>query len=222
MSLYSRLTPSRPAFRCMLCPTMPHFLAQGYRHVHPCSQESSPIIPLNSGWCSVQDPRGFVKAGGFKGVYNGLASAAAGSAPGAALFFSSYETVKNALTKRVDEKLLPTPPACTASARPGFQCALIHSRSNVAEAKAACNARRYHSACYMTASSCGEVAACLVRVPTENIKQKMQAGQYNTTMECIRGVAKDGPAGFYRGYFTTVAREIPFSFIQVCSRKFPK
>lgn len=134
------------------------------------------LFPIDTIKTRLQDPRGFAKAGGFKGVYNGLASAAAGSAPGAALFFSTYETVKNALTKKVDSK--------------------------------------YHSACYMTASSCGEVAACLVRVPTENVKQKMQAGQYKTTMDCIRGVAREGPGGFYRGYFTTVAREIPFSLIQ--------
>jgi Mitochondrial carrier protein len=37
---------------------------------------------------------GFLKAGGFTGVYRGLSAAAVGSAPGAAVFFSSYETLK--------------------------------------------------------------------------------------------------------------------------------
>jgi solute carrier family 25 (mitochondrial S-adenosylmethionine transporter), member 26 len=37
---------------------------------------------------------GFLKAGGFNGVYRGLSAAAVGSAPGAAVFFSSYETLK--------------------------------------------------------------------------------------------------------------------------------
>jgi hypothetical protein len=54
--------------------------------------------------CSNQSPVGFIKAGGFKGIYNGLSSAIAGSAPSAALFFSTYETVKGRLTKNVDEK----------------------------------------------------------------------------------------------------------------------
>lgn len=39
----------------------------------------------------MQSPQGFLKAGGFRGIYNGLGAAAVGSAPGAALFFSTYE-----------------------------------------------------------------------------------------------------------------------------------
>ena len=46
----------------------------------------------------MQSPQGFLKAGGFRGIYNGLGAAAAGSAPGAALFFSTYE-VRNQTKK---------------------------------------------------------------------------------------------------------------------------
>jgi len=135
------------------------------------------LFPLDTIKTRLQDPRGFSKAGGVKGVYQGLGAAAGGSAPGAALFFSTYETTKNMLTRRTDTK--------------------------------------YHSACYMVASSMGEIAACLVRVPTENVKQKMQAGLYKATGDCVRGILKEqGVGGFYVGYMTTVAREIPFSFIQ--------
>jgi solute carrier family 25 S-adenosylmethionine transporter 26 len=38
---------------------------------------------------------GFVKSGGFKGVYSGVMAAASGSAPGSALFFATYETTKS-------------------------------------------------------------------------------------------------------------------------------
>ncbi len=111
-------------------------------------------------------------------MYNGMFAAAAGSAPGAALFFSTYETAKSELTERFH-------PA-------------------------------YHPACYMASSAFGEVAACWIRVPTENIKQKMQAGMYNNTTECFRAIARSGRrgSGFYKGYTATVSREIPFSFIQ--------
>ena len=111
-------------------------------------------------------------------MYNGMFAAAAGSAPGAALFFSTYETVKSSLTERVD-------PA-------------------------------YHTACYMASSACGEVTACWIRVPTENIKQKMQVGQYINTTDCLNAIARSGRAGsgFYKGYTATVSREVPFSFIQ--------
>ncbi|CAL4059837.1 unnamed protein product, partial [Meganyctiphanes norvegica] len=58
-------------------------------------------------------------------------------------------------------------------------------------------------------------AACLVRVPTEIVKQRMQAGQYNSAILVIRDtIRQEGLLGIYRGYISTVAREIPFSFIQ--------
>jgi len=65
------------------------------------------------------------------------------------------------------------------------------------------------------ASSCGEVAACLVRVPTGVCTQRLQVGQYATLSEVVSDTLKTkGIRGFYVGYGTTVAREIPFSFIQ--------
>lgn len=49
------------------------------------------LFPIDTLKTRLQSPHGFIKAGGFRGVYNGLGAAAAGSAPGAALFFSTYE-----------------------------------------------------------------------------------------------------------------------------------
>ena len=43
----------------------------------------------------------------------------------------------------------------------------------------------------------------------------MQTGMYATFQEAITGVrATNGLYGFYRGYWSMIAREIPFSFIQ--------
>merc|ERR1719277_2241618 len=65
------------------------------------------------------------------------------------------------------------------------------------------------------ASSCGEVAAYLVRVPTAVVTQNMQVGRYSTLTEAISTTYRTGGlGGFYAGYGTTVAREIPFAFIQ--------
>jgi solute carrier family 25 S-adenosylmethionine transporter 26 len=137
------------------------------------------LFPLDTLKTRLQSPQGFRAAGGFKGVYNGLSSAAAGSAPGAALFFSTYEAVKGGIASKYGESAKDSP------------------------------------AVHMLAGSCGEVMACVVRVPTENVKQKIQAGLYKGAGETISAiVAKDGPAGFFKGYFTTVMREIPFSAIQ--------
>lgn len=66
------------------------------------------------------------------------------------------------------------------------------------------------------ATQVGEVAACLIRVPTGVVTQRMQVGQYSSFVEAVRGIAAQpgGLSTFYLGFWTTVAREIPFSFIQ--------
>jgi len=64
-------------------------------------------------------------------------------------------------------------------------------------------------------ASCGEVAACFVRVPTAVVTQRMQVGQYKTFPEAVTKIfAESGVSTFFIGYWTTVAREIPSSFIQ--------
>ncbi|KAJ1850249.1 S-adenosylmethionine transporter, partial [Coemansia sp. RSA 2703] len=68
---------------------------------------------------------------------------------------------------------------------------------------------------HMAAASLGEVAACLVRVPTEVLKQRLQAQQHRGLPAAIRATYMgEGLGGFYRGYFAQVAREIPFTCIQ--------
>lgn len=57
------------------------------------------LYPLDTIKTRLQSSQGFLKAGGFKGVYRGLSITAVGSAPGAALFFSSYEKSKQLLSK---------------------------------------------------------------------------------------------------------------------------
>lgn len=52
------------------------------------------LFPIDSLKTRIQSERGFLRAGGFKGLYRGLAPAAAGSAPTAAAFFCSYEFFK--------------------------------------------------------------------------------------------------------------------------------
>lgn len=134
------------------------------------------LHPLDSIRTRIQSEAGFWKSGGFKGLYRGLLSAALGSAPGAAAFFSTYEGMKKAQKKLA-----------------GGEHWIQHS----------------------AASSCGEVAACLVRVPTAVVTQNMQVGRYSGFTQAVSTTfANGGISAFYVGYWTTVAREIPFSFIQ--------
>lgn len=141
------------------------------------------LYPIDTLKVRSQAPGGFLKAGGFRGIYNGLGAAALGSAPGAALFFGTYETMKVLLA----------------------------------------NGDQPDAVSHMTAASTGEAAACLVRVPTEVVKTKMQSSTTKLSLqETISAVLKERSGswlsgitgGLYRGYGITLFREIPFAMIQ--------
>ncbi|RMY61969.1 hypothetical protein D0863_11106 [Hortaea werneckii] len=135
---------------------------------------------------SLVSSAGFWASGGFRGVYNGIGSAVVGSAPGAALFFVTYEGVKK-------------------------QFAASPNRGGLGEAGG-----------HMLAASLGEIAACMVRVPTEVVKQRAQAGQSPTSLTALTSILQQRRThGFlhvwrelYRGWGITVMREVPFTVIQ--------
>jgi solute carrier family 25 S-adenosylmethionine transporter 26 len=80
----------------------------------------------------------------------------------------------------------------------------------------------YPAVSHMLAASCGESMACLVRVPTEVVKAKMQTTSGATLTNTFQLVLQEthGSAlshitgGLYRGYGMTLMREIPFAMIQ--------
>jgi solute carrier family 25 S-adenosylmethionine transporter 26 len=84
---------------------------------------------------------------------------------------------------------------------------------------------------HILAASAGEAAACLVRVPTEVIKQNMQIISHSEDGQVVKKKSmvetfnmilsqKDKSyashifGGLYRGYGITLMREVPFAFIQ--------
>ncbi|KAL2146120.1 hypothetical protein VTI28DRAFT_5213 [Corynascus sepedonium] len=79
---------------------------------------------------------------------------------------------------------------------------------------------------HMLAASLGEIAACAVRVPTEVVKQRAQAGRHggsslHSLLHILRGYNDAGAGGFrgvwrelYRGWGITVMREVPFTVLQ--------
>uniref|UniRef100_A0A914W6T9 Mitochondrial carrier protein PET8 n=1 Tax=Plectus sambesii TaxID=2011161 RepID=A0A914W6T9_9BILA len=152
----------------------------GYMRSLPCGACAGlavdmTLYPLDTIKTRLQAEAGFAASGGFKRIYAGLPSVAIGSAPGAALFFCTYEMIKAVMAD-------------------------YHANSSIS---------------HMAAASCGEVMACLVRVPTEVVKQRAQAFPNRRVMYVARKIiATQGLSGFYRGYASTVAREIPFSLIQ--------
>lgn len=154
------------------------------------------LFPLDTLKTRLQSSPGFLASGGFSGIYRGVGSAIVGSAPGAALFFCTYEYTKELLSQRRRA-----------------QQALGGSKGDADWA-----APIEH----MFAASLGEVAACAVRVPTEVIKQRAQAGQYPSSLLTIQAILSQrraiGLTGvwmeLYRGWSVTIMREVPFTVIQ--------
>ncbi|XP_029539473.1 mitochondrial S-adenosylmethionine carrier protein isoform X1 [Oncorhynchus nerka] len=138
------------------------------------------LFPLDTIKTRLQSQQGFTKAGGFRGIYAGVPSAAIGSFPNAAAFFVTYESTKSALG-----------------------------------AHGALSAPHMAPVTHMLGASLGEVVACLIRVPTEVVKQRTQASlSSNTYQVLLATLREEGVRGLYRGYNSTVLREIPFSLVQ--------
>ena len=65
--------------------------------------------------------------------------------------------------------------------------------------------------------------ACLVRVPTEVVKQRMQAGMHPSMASVVGEVLRNqGVMGLYQGFGITIMREIPFSLVQFPLYEFMK
>jgi solute carrier family 25 (mitochondrial S-adenosylmethionine transporter), member 26 len=166
------------------------------------------LFPIDTIKTRLQSPQGFVAAGGFRGIYNGLGAAAVGSAPGAALFFSTYETCKPILGDYF-----------------GSSSSNNNNNNNNNDDENVFQLSQHPAFSHMAAASLGETAACLVRVPTEVIKAKMQtnlhyASSLRNTVVMVWNETHGGSplsfltGGLYRGYGITLLREIPFAMIQ--------
>lgn len=67
----------------------------------------------------------------------------------------------------------------------------------------------------MLASSGGEIAACMIRVPTEVVKSRQQTSKYgsgNSLHAAKRVMAEAGLRGFYQGFGSTIAREVCLTY----------
>ena len=64
----------------------------------------------------------------------------------------------------------------------------------------------------LTCGAIGALAASVVRVPQEVIKQRVQADIYpNALAGTIKLMSSEGIPGFYKGYFATISRDVPWN-----------
>ncbi|KAL9062262.1 MAG: hypothetical protein Q9157_009080, partial [Trypethelium eluteriae] len=131
------------------------------------------LHPIDTLKTRLQSASGFYPSGGFRGIYAGVGSALIGSAPGAALFFITYEATKSWL-------LSPSPLA--------FLSPSSSSSSSPSRAGPIHNSALRDPLAHMAAATLGEVAACAVRVPTEVIKQRAQASQFRGSWAALRDI----------------------------------
>ncbi|KAI1343790.1 mitochondrial carrier domain-containing protein [Xylariaceae sp. FL0016] len=177
------------------------------------------LFPLDTLKTRLQSSAGFFPSGGFRGIYRGVGSALVGSAPGAAFFFVTYEGVKDYLLDlRRGAPLLASLPTTAGTS-------LDDAIGTAAGARKGRRRRddEARAADHMLAATLGETAACAVRVPTEVVKQRAQAGLHGgRSAAALRAIldlrAQVGLAGvwreLYRGWGITVMREVPFTVIQ--------
>ncbi|KAI5247743.1 hypothetical protein E4T43_01851 [Aureobasidium subglaciale] len=143
------------------------------------------LYPLDTLKTRLQSSNGFLAAGGFRGVYAGVGSAIVGSAPGAALFFVTYDAIKRNFTN----------PAHTAT-----QAAGVHMVAASLGEVAACAVRvptevvKQRAQAKQYPSSRAALASILVL--------RKSAGWGIMAKE------------LYRGWGITVMREVPFTVIQ--------
>lgn len=145
------------------------------------------LFPLDTLKTRLQSEKGFKQSGGFKAIYKGLGPQVVGSAPQAALFFITYESIKYYSEPVVPKEAMP----------------LV----------------------YMAGASIAEVMACLVRVPMEVAKQRKQTSiAYKSSIRILMAAYKyEGFfRGVYRGFGSTIMREVPFSVIQFPTLEFCK
>ncbi|KAH0956352.1 hypothetical protein HN011_009159 [Eciton burchellii] len=127
------------------------------------------LFPLDTFKTRLQSQHGFFQSGGFKQLYKGIVPVIFGSAPSAAIFFITYDGIKQ------------------------------YSQPYISH--------QYHSIIHVIAASSSEATACLIRVPVEVIKQRKQAllsDKHRLRLKTL-----------YRGYGSTVLRDLPFGVIQM-------
>jgi solute carrier family 25 S-adenosylmethionine transporter 26 len=88
------------------------------------------LYPLDTLKVRMQSEKGFLAAGGFRGVYNGVLATALGAAPGAAFFFSAYEWFKPVFRQMnggVEHPLQHSLSASVRSCQPSAACECVSS-----------------------------------------------------------------------------------------------
>lgn len=148
------------------------------------------LYPIDTLKTRLQSSPGFYASGGFRGIYAGVGSAVIGSAPGAALFFASYESIKVALR--------------CAREKGGYG----GEWSEPVEHMAAASVGEIAACAVRVPTEVVKQRAQALQQPSSLAALKFILSQRATIG--VAGVWRE----MYRGWSITVVREIPFTVIQ--------
>ena len=143
------------------------------------------LYPLDTLKTRLQSSAGFWASGGLRGVYNGIGSAIVGSAPGAALFFVTYEGVKKQLDSSSKSRYGETGSHMLAASLGEVAACAVRVPTEVVKQRA--QAKQFPSS----------LAAL------QNILSLRRTHGFATMWKEL-----------YRGWSITVMREVPFTVIQ--------
>lgn len=148
------------------------------------------LYPIDTIKTRLQSSGGFWASGGFRGIYSGIGSVALGAAPGAALFFVTYEGAKSALRSRRD----------TGAPSQQWLEPLEQMGASCAGEIAACAVR------------------VPTEVVKSRAQASQYGGSLPALQAILAKRASIGLVGLwkelYRGWTITVMREVPFTVIQ--------
>ncbi|KAM5231420.1 mitochondrial S-adenosylmethionine carrier protein isoform 3-T3 [Hipposideros larvatus] len=172
------------------------------------------LFPLDTIKTRLQSPQGFNKAGGFRGIYAGVPSAAIGSFPNAAAFFITYEYVKWFLHTDSSSYLMPVKHMLAASAGEVIPFSLVQFPL-WESLKALWSWRQHHVVDSWQSAVCGAFAggfAAAVTTPLDVAKTRIMLAKAGSStasgnvLAALHGVWRtQGLSGLFAGVFPRMA-----------------
>ncbi|XP_072641584.1 mitochondrial S-adenosylmethionine carrier protein isoform X20 [Canis lupus baileyi] len=172
------------------------------------------LFPLDTIKTRLQSPQGFNKAGGFRGIYAGVPSAAIGSFPNAAAFFITYEYVKWFLHTDSSSYLMPVKHMLAASAGEVIPFSLVQFPM-WESLKALWSWRQDHVVDCWQSAVCGAFAggfAAAVTTPLDVAKTRIMLAKAGSStasgnvLSALHGVWRtQGLSGLFAGVFPRTA-----------------
>ncbi|XP_015449264.1 S-adenosylmethionine mitochondrial carrier protein isoform X2 [Pteropus alecto] len=172
------------------------------------------LFPLDTIKTRLQSPQGFNKAGGFRGIYAGVPSAAIGSFPNAAAFFITYEYVKWFLHSDSSSYLMPAKHMLAASAGEVIPFSLVQFPL-WESLKALWSWRQDHVVDSWQSAVCGAFAggfAAAVTTPLDVAKTRIMLAKAGSStasgnvLSALHGVWRtQGLSGLFAGVFPRMA-----------------